>query len=259
MLHQLHKILTPTDRNLRKIALILDAFERAHKPVSYYALDLSREELERSFSQLDKSYRYVRCYGLFGTYDDGIIWLDNPEFRKKPRCILSLGSSLGNFATPEAAGFLRSFNEKLTEDDTMLLGIDSCTDREKVYKAYNDSEGVTREFYLDILDNLNVILNSQKFQRDEWHVIGEYDDKTCTHSAYLVPKVDVNHGDCYIRKGERVFLERAVKYKLDDFCELSSEAGLVASAQFGNPFKDYCKQIPPYFSPSSPLVILTWK
>lgn len=235
-------ILMTMDRNLRKIALVLDAFERAQKPVSYYALDLSRDELVRSFSQLDKSYNFVRCYGLYGTYDDAVTWLDKPAFKEKPRCVMSLGSSLGNFSTPEATSFLKCFAEKLTENDSMLLGMDSCTNGKKVYKAYNDSEGVTREFYLDILNNMNVVLKCNAFRRDEWDVIGEYDERTSTHTAYLVPKVNISLGKLHLKKGERVFLERAVKYKLDDFYELCRKASLVPSAQFGNTSNDYCKK-----------------
>ena len=76
------------------MALLLRALEEQGKDVDYYALDLSREELERTLGQVP-SFRHVRCHGLLGTYDDGREWLKLPENLARPKCILSLGSSIG--------------------------------------------------------------------------------------------------------------------------------------------------------------------
>lgn len=73
---------------------MLQAFEHAGKEVDYYALDLSREELERTLAQVPP-FKHVRCHGLWGTYDDGREWLQSPSILTRPKCILSLGSSIG--------------------------------------------------------------------------------------------------------------------------------------------------------------------
>jgi uncharacterized SAM-dependent methyltransferase len=80
--------------NLRKVCLLLQAFEDARKSVDYYALDLSQRELERTLSHVP-DFKYVRCHGLLGTYDDGTVWLKQPSIVGKPKCILHLGSSIG--------------------------------------------------------------------------------------------------------------------------------------------------------------------
>ncbi len=80
--------------NLRKVNLLLQALEDAAKDVDYYALDLSQLELERTLAQLPR-YRYVRAHGLLGTYDDGQIWLKDPSIASRQKCIMSLGSSVG--------------------------------------------------------------------------------------------------------------------------------------------------------------------
>jgi L-histidine Nalpha-methyltransferase / hercynylcysteine S-oxide synthase len=81
-------------RNLRKVNLLLQALEKAQKQIQYYALDLSREELERTLAQLP-DYEHVSCHGLLGTYDDGREWLKHPGNLARRKCILSLGSSIG--------------------------------------------------------------------------------------------------------------------------------------------------------------------
>ena len=83
-----------TCRNLRKVNLLLQALENAGKKVDYYALDLSREELERTLAQLP-AYTHVRAHGLLGTYDDGREWLKQSAIASRQKCILSLGSSIG--------------------------------------------------------------------------------------------------------------------------------------------------------------------
>jgi len=82
--------------NLRKVNLLLQALEDAGKKVDYYALDLSRKELERTLAELP-AYEHVMCHGLFGTYDDGRVWLRNQQNASRQKCILSLGSSIGEF------------------------------------------------------------------------------------------------------------------------------------------------------------------
>lgn len=74
--------------------LLLQALENAEKGIDYYALDLSRTELERTLAQVP-TYRYVKYRGLLGTYDDGREWLKRSENVLRRKCILSLGSSIG--------------------------------------------------------------------------------------------------------------------------------------------------------------------
>jgi L-histidine Nalpha-methyltransferase / hercynylcysteine S-oxide synthase len=76
------------------VCLLLQAFEDTKKPIDYYALDLSRKELERTLAQVP-AFEYVSCHGLLGTYDDGREWLKNASVAGRSKCILHLGSSLG--------------------------------------------------------------------------------------------------------------------------------------------------------------------
>lgn len=76
------------------MSLLLRAFERSGKNVEYYALDLSRRELERTLAQLPQ-YEHVTCHGLLGTYEDGREWLKTPSVLCRQKCIISLGASIG--------------------------------------------------------------------------------------------------------------------------------------------------------------------
>jgi EasF-like predicted methyltransferase len=231
----------------------LHALERAGKTVDYYALDLSLPELKRSLSAIDSTdYQHVTFRGLHGTYEDGLAWLKLPENARRSNLILFLGSSIGNFSRTEAASFLRSFSAVLGPTSKMLIGLDACQDRDRVYHAYNDHAGKTREFYLNGLVHANSQFGKEVFRLEDWDVIGEYDEIEKRHQAFYTPLVDVTIEGVLIRAGERLRFEESYKYSRSQSADLWNHAGLAAQATYGNSTDDYRKASPssPEFFPS---------
>ncbi|KAK0620319.1 C-type lectin protein [Immersiella caudata] len=219
--------------NLRKVNLLLQELEKAGKEVDYYALDLSLKELERTLGQLP-AYKHVRAHGLLGTYDDGREWLKKPSNSSRQKCILSLGSSIGNFDRDEAAEFLKSFADVLGQGDTMLIGLDACDNPAKVYHAYNDKEGVTHEFVLNGLRHANKVIGGTVFVERDWRVIGEYvfDGEGGRHQAFYAPYRDtVVMGDL-IRPHDRIQVEQSLKYSPAEAQKLWKLAGMTETAQW---------------------------
>ncbi|KAF2203187.1 hypothetical protein GQ43DRAFT_367436 [Delitschia confertaspora ATCC 74209] len=227
--------------NLRKVNILLQALEHAEKDTEYYALDLSLSELKRTFSEIPATgYRHVKCFGLYGTYDDGLEWLKTSQISGKPKTILWLGSSLGNFRREDAGQFLAKFQDALQPADNMLIGIDSCKDPDRVYHAYNDKENVTHSFILNGLAHANRILDQEdNFKLEDWKVIGEYDIKAGRHHAFLSPIKDVVVDGVAIPKGERIRIEESYKYSRDEIERLWKEAKLVESGIYSNGRGDY--------------------
>ncbi|KAL8830323.1 MAG: hypothetical protein Q9170_005780 [Blastenia crenularia] len=229
--------------NLRKVEILLDALESAKKEVQYYALDLSEPELERTLSAVPKHWEYVRCRGLLGTYDDALDWLQRPELKQRPKWILSIGSSIGNFGRQEAASFLQRFANTLQSTDVLFIGLDACQDPDKVYHAYNDTEGKTHEFILNGLLHANRLLRKNIFKLGDWKVIGEYDTAAGRHQAFYSPLKDLVIDGVYITAGERVRVEESYKYSSLQSDELWRNAGLAQRKCFGNRSNDYYMHI----------------
>ncbi|KAL2021332.1 hypothetical protein VTK56DRAFT_7303 [Thermocarpiscus australiensis] len=219
--------------NLRKVNLLLQALEGAGKSVDYYALDLSRQELERTLAQLPH-YKHVRAHGLLGTYDDGREWLKEPSNASTQKCILSLGSSVGNFDRSDAAAFIKTFADVLGPGDTMLIGLDACDNPAKVYHAYNDKEGLTHEFILNGLRHANKVLGETAFVEGEWRVIGEYvfDAEGGRHQAFYSPVRDTTVMGELIRPHDRIQVEQSLKYSPAEARELWKRAGMTELAQW---------------------------
>lgn len=211
--------------NLRKVNLLLQAFEKAGKKIDYYALDLSLDELERTIAQLP-DFRHVTCHGLWGTYDDGQVWLEGKRDRVK--CILHLGSSIGNFDRKGAAEFLAGFGRVMSGADMIYIGVDTCMEPDKVYHAYNDSQGVTHQFILNGLTHANTLFPTPVFDPADWRVIGEYvyDQDGGRHQAFLAPVRDVTVLGQKIKAFERVKIEESYKYSVPGTRNLWQNSGL---------------------------------
>ncbi len=207
------------------------------REVDYYALDLSRSELQGCISSLsDLSLKHVGCYGLLGTYDDAQTWLQTPDVVERPKCILSLGSSIGNMPSSEAGSFLAGFSETLRRqkasvspqyqrsESSMIIGIDPCKDETQVRKAYNDPSKLNAKFVLNSLARANDILGYTAFEPKDWEVHGEWVDDG--YHQWLVPLSEVAFEDTVIKAGERVHIVQSQKYSAEERSLLWKKAGL---------------------------------
>ena len=229
-------------RNPRKICFLLRALEDLGRSVHYYALDLSLPELQRNISILSsKVFRHVRCRGLLGTYEDARAWLQLPENFQRPKCLISLGSSIGNLAPAKAVEFLSGFAEalkwkgpQLTEGQKqsvetgslMIIGLDACKSGERIHRAYSDPHGLNAQFMLNALDYANSVLGYEAFQSKDWTVRGVWTEQTGCHDQYLVPLKDVEFEGVHLQAGEMVHVVHSYKYDTVQKALLWEKAGL---------------------------------
>jgi EasF-like predicted methyltransferase len=210
--------------NLRKTKILLDALEELGRPVDYFALDVSYPELQRTLRPVSSGiYRHVRCFGLLGTYDDGRTWLQHPDLQSRPKAILYLGSTLGNFEKADAAEFLSSFAQA---DCSFLLGLDGCKDEERVLNAYNDPDGMNHRFVKNGLKHANRVLGREAFDLDKWRVVGDWDAEKGAHNQNYCPRVNVSLEGVRIAAGRKLRAVCSHKYDAADRDALCQRAGL---------------------------------
>lgn len=183
-----------------------------------------------------EKYSHVRCHGLLGTYNDAIIWLQQPENLDRPKCVVSLGSSIGSFTRTEAARFLSRFAEVLKsnrssanvsgEDSSIIIGLDACKSKDKVHRAYNDGFGLNAKFILNTLRHANAIIGENVFRLGEWVVRGEWNETTGSHDQYLVPLKDVIFENTCFKAGGRVLATHSHKYNANEQDQLWRRAAL---------------------------------
>ncbi len=152
-----------------KTRLLLDAYQQQNNLFKYMPIDVSAGILKESAIQLQQEYTSLQIQGLVGTYEQALTQLTPTSW--PARMIFFLGSSLGNFSPNDCDRFLNKITQVLETGDYFLLGIDLQKPQSILEAAYNDSQGVTAEFNLNMLSHLN-----HKFQ-------GNFDINLFKHQA----------------------------------------------------------------------------
>ncbi len=136
-----------------KTRLLLSAYDSLGKPWQYIPIDVSGEILKNSALQLHQQYNNLSILGLVGTYEQALWQL--PPSCLPQRMIIFLGSTLGNFTYEQSDDLFNEVRDILTVGDYFLLGIDLQKPADILENAYNDSQGVTAAFNLNMLSHLN--------------------------------------------------------------------------------------------------------
>ena len=152
-----------------KTRLLLDAYQKIGNSFTYVPTDVSGGILKNSVLELQKKYPDFYIQGLLGTYQQTLAYLKSTP--TPTRAIGFLGSSAGNFTPQKFDNFLTQITTSLQPGNYFLLGIDLHKSQEILEPAYNDSQGVTAAFNLNILSHLN------------WRFQGNFDLNLFSHQA----------------------------------------------------------------------------
>ena len=212
--------------SLRKTRLLLDALDgQAKAKITYYALDLSYDSLQVSLRPLQHRLTQVSVKGLLGTYEDGIQFLSKHIPPSTPKIVLWLGSSIGNMNRDEAAQFLYNLQATaLSENDLLLIGIDRRNDPAIIESAYNDGQGLTRQFILNGLSHANRILDADVFNPASFEYHAKYNVDQGRHEAYYMSTMDqhIPHPiNVKLHANQLVHVEYSYKYNQEEVRELS--------------------------------------
>ncbi|WP_125256996.1 ergothioneine biosynthesis protein EgtB [Brevundimonas fluminis] len=138
-----------------KTRKVLDA---AHDLAAYVAIDISPDALREAKARLETAYPDLVIRTVAGDFLSPLtLPADLPEGR---RVGLFPGSTIGNLEPDEAVRFLKGARDLLGPDALFVLGVDLVKDVEVLERAYDDPEGVTAAFNLNLLARANRELKS---------------------------------------------------------------------------------------------------
>ena len=210
-----------------KTRLILDVLTKLQDSVDYFPIDIS-EILTESSEELLKNYDGLHITGIIDTYEGGLEFLKN--FDKKKNLIIFLGSSFGNFSPNDGFEFLKKINSTMKPGDLFLIGLDLIKDKQILESAYDDSQGVTAEFNLNILSRINDELDAD-FNLKNFSHLAIYNKEKQRIEMYLKSLVNqsviVSKSDLLLNleKDELIHTEHSHKYKLSQIHELLDSVG----------------------------------
>ena len=137
-----------------KTRVLLSAMERAGTLWRYVPFDVAEQMVRDCTASLADEYPELAIHGIVGDFERHLGEIP-PSERGRPRVLAFLGGTIGNFPPGARRRFLRSLARLLSHGDYLLLGTDLVKDVDVLEAAYDDAQGVTAEFNVNVLHVLN--------------------------------------------------------------------------------------------------------
>ncbi len=205
-----------------KTRLLLDHLKNLS---GYVPIDISSDHLIQSAEKLKKEYPYIKIYPLAADFTLPF-QLPAVDHDFNNICAYYPGSSIGNLTPEKAKLLLKRISDLAGSDGSLLIGIDLIKDKRILEAAYNDSKGITAEFNLNILNNLNKFFNAD-FQVRNFRHYAFYNEEECRIEMHLVSKDDqivkINGNEIQFSKDEHIVTEYSYKYSVESFIKICSD------------------------------------
>ncbi|MCU1502543.1 MAG: egtD [Ilumatobacteraceae bacterium] len=209
-----------------KTRTLLDAFTATGQLQRFVPFDVSEQTLRDAAEELRARYPGLAVHGVVG---DFTLHLAHLPTDGRPM-VAFLGSTIGNLYVEERRAFLHNLAANLPVGASLLLGVDLVKSLDRLVAAYNDSQGVTARFTLNLLDVLNRELGA------------DFDTASFDHVAFWDPvhermdlRLRVNDGQVVdipgadmrleLNDGEEIRVEISTKFRLPRIVDELAEAG----------------------------------
>ena len=210
--------------NCEKVRFLMD---RLHDPAAFIPVDISREQLLDVTKELASIHPRLQVLPVCADYTSGFE-LPIPKQSSKRIVVYFPGSSISNFDPVPARHFLEHTANLCGSDGALLIGVDLKKDPAVLHSAYNDKEGTTAAFNLNLLERINRELDCD-FPLDAFQHYAFYNPREGRVEMHLVSQRDqavhLNRETIAFASGESIWTESSYKYNLDEFERMASAAG----------------------------------
>jgi len=207
-----------------KTRILLESLD---DPVAFIPIDISPEHLAESCQNLAERFPQIEILSVAADFTRPVP-IPVPGRTPARNLVYFPGSTIGNFEPEAALELLNVMHQEAGPGGALLIGVDLKKDRQIIENAYNDSEGVTAEFNLNVLRRLNREFGSD-FDLDAFSHSATYNESSGRIEMSLVSQCDqeVALGDhrFSFTEGEKIITEYCHKFSLEGFRELAEVAG----------------------------------
>jgi len=207
-----------------KTRILIDILEKSQKHIEYFPIDISNF-IRESCKELQNDYKNLCITGIIDDYEPALELVKN--YDDKNNLIVFLGSSFGNYNPNTGLGLLQKINSLMKSGDLFLLGLDLTKDETVLEKAYNDSQGITAQFNLNVLSRINSELDAN-FDINKFVHHAVYNKNQNRIEMYLrslekqivnIPKADLV---LEVKKDELIHTENSFKFTISQIKEMSA-------------------------------------
>lgn len=201
---------------------------------TYFPVDISNNIINLLHEKLPEQVPHLNIHGLNGEYLDMLS--SAKRISDKIKLVLFLGSNIGNISLEDVPVFCKELRSQLSRGDMVLIGVDLKKNPKQILAAYNDSNGYTREFNLNLLKRINAELDGD-FKIDSFDHYATYDPQSGACKSYLV---SLKEQEAHIgknvtipfKKDETIFMEISQKYTIEQTDETAVHSGFIPVAHF---------------------------
>jgi len=215
-------LVEPGGGSCAKVHILLKGLQ----PCAYVPMDISRDHLQMAAQELAAQFPWLEIHAACTDFTRQMSL--PPTAPAGTRVAFFPGSSIGNFDPPGAVEFLRSIAQLVGDAGYLLIGVDLKKDKKILEAAYDDAQGVTAAFNLNLLKRINRELGAD-FDLAQWRHQTLYNETFGRIEMHLQSRlaqtVQVAGHSFDFAAGETIHSENSYKYSVDEFIDLAAQAG----------------------------------
>ncbi len=218
-----------------KTAVLIEYFLSKGLDLDYSPIDISQEANDALSERFREKFPELRLKPHTGDYFQILDSLKNRNGNRK--VMMFLGSNIGNFQKDKALAFFRSLRNVMDPNDRLFIGFDMQKDPRVIVNAYDDSQGVTAAFNLNLLNRINRELGGD-FDISKFSHYAQYRPVECAARSFLISrekqavKIGALDRTFEFDQWEPIFMEISQKYTRPMIEELAAESGFEIERDF---------------------------
>ena len=201
--------------------------------INYAPIDISQEAIHHLEQRLKKQLPTLQMAPLVGDYFT--ILQNDLKAIKAHKLYLFLGSNIGNYGVDSVENLIELFSQSMQVGDAFLLGVDLQKDPEVIRQAYDDPQGITKRFNLNLLTRLNREMKAN-FKLANFDFFCDYNPGSGALKSYLVSledqEVTIAGKKIAFTKDEHIWTELSKKYTLKEIEGLAKRHGFTVKKHF---------------------------
>lgn len=221
-----------------KTPLLLEAIA----PAAYVPVDISGDYLEQSAAELQQRFPKIEVIPVVADFARPFSLPGGIE--RLPKLGFFPGSTIGNFVPWSATDLLRQFRSLLGCGSQLLIGMDRVKSVHRLIAAYDDPEGVTSSFTLNLLTRVNRELDGD-IPLDAFRHDARWNDILSRIEIHLVALRDVEFcisgKNFKFARGSSMHVENSHKYGQRGARVLLLAGGWTPIAEWSDPAGDFAE------------------
>ncbi len=218
-----------------KTAVLIDYFLKQTTDFTYMPIDISQEAIDALTAKFKAEFPQLLMTPKTGDYFRILETLKTAT--EKPKIILFLGSNVGNFNGEQAVAFFRNLRGVMNDRDLLFVGFDLQKDPRVILNAYDDAQGITAQFNLNLLARINRELDAD-FDLQKFSHYAFYRPTECAARSFLISRepqtvhIKTLGKSFDFKAWEPIFMEISQKYNLEMIEDLAHASGFQVAKNF---------------------------